>query len=155
MVDSTSDLHVVETRPLMSPALIHRDLPLDKEASGVVSTTRDKIQSILHGNDPRILVIVGPCSVHDVDAAIEYANRLAPLREKYSQKLEIVMRVYFEKPRTTVGWKGLINDPHLDNSYDINTGLRKARGLLLELAKKECLQQQNYLIQLFLNILLT
>jgi len=136
MEDSTSDLHVVETRPLMSPALIHTDLPLDKAASGVVSTTRKKIQSILHGNDPRILVIVGPCSVHDVDAAIEYANRLAPLREKYSQKLEIVMRVYFEKPRTTVGWKGLINDPHLDNSYDINTGLRKARGLLLDLAKK-------------------
>ena len=93
------------------------------------------IRDSLHGNDPRILVIVGPCSVHDVDAAIEYANRLAPLRERYSQKLEIVMRVYFEKPRTTVGWKGLINDPHLDNSYDINTGLRKARGLLLDLAK--------------------
>ena len=135
MVDSTSDLHVVETRPLMSPALLHRDLPLDKATSEVVSTTRKKIQSILHGIDPRILVIVGPCSVHDVDAAIEYANRLAPLRERYSQKLEIVMRVYFEKPRTTVGWKGLINDPHLDNSYDINTGLRKARGLLLDLAK--------------------
>ncbi len=136
MVDSTSDLHVVETRPLMSPELIHRDLPLDKAASEVVSTTRKKIQSILHGIDPRILVIVGPCSVHDIDAAIEYANRLAPLREKYSHQLEIVMRVYFEKPRTTVGWKGLINDPHLDNSYDINTGLRKARGLLLDLAKK-------------------
>ena len=136
MVDSTSDLHVVETRPLMSPALIHRDLPLDKAASEVVSTTRKKIQSILHGIDPRMLVIVGPCSVHDVDAAIEYSNRLAPLREKYCQKLEIVMRVYFEKPRTTVGWKGLINDPHLDDSYDINTGLRKARGLLLDLAKK-------------------
>ncbi len=136
MVDSTSDLHVVETRPLMPPALIHRDLPLDKAASRVVSTTRKKIQSILHGIDPRILVIVGPCSVHDVDAAIEYANLLAPLRQKYSQQLEIVMRVYFEKPRTTVGWKGLINDPHLDNSYDINTGLRKARGLLLDLAKK-------------------
>ena len=136
MVDSTSDLHVVETRPLMSPALLHRDLPLDKATSEVVSTTRKKIQSILHGIDPRILVIVGPCSVHDVDAAIEYANRLAPLRQKYSQQLEIVMRVYFEKPRTTVGWKGLINDPHLDDSYDINTGLRKARGLLLDLAKK-------------------
>ena len=136
MVDSTSDLHVVETRPLMSPALLHRDLPLDKAASEVVSTTRKKIQSILHGIDPRILVIVGPCSVHDVDAAIEYANRLAPLRDKYSQQLEIVMRVYFEKPRTTVGWKGLINDPHLDDSYDINTGLRKARGLLLDLANQ-------------------
>ena len=136
MVDSTSDLHVVETRPLMSPALLHRDLPLDKATSEVVSTTRKKIQSILHGIDPRILVIVGPCSVHDLDAAIEYANRLAPLRDKYSQQLEIVMRVYFEKPRTTVGWKGLINDPHLDDSYDINTGLRKARGLLLDLAKK-------------------
>ena len=136
MVDSTSDLNVVETRPLMSPALLHRDLPLDKAASEIVSITRKKIQSILNGIDQRILVIVGPCSVHDVDAAIEYANRLAPLRDKYKQKLEIVMRVYFEKPRTTVGWKGLINDPHLDDSYDINTGLRKARGLLLDLAKK-------------------
>ena len=136
MVDSTSDLNVVETRPLMSPALLHRDLPLDKAASETVSTTRKKIQSILNGIDSRILVIVGPCSVHDVDAAVEYANRLAPLRDKYKQKLEIVMRVYFEKPRTTVGWKGLINDPHLDDSYDINTGLRKARGLLLDLAKK-------------------
>ena len=136
MVDSTSDLHVVETRPLMSPALIHKDLPLDKAASGVVSNTRKNIQSILRGIDPRILVIVGPCSVHDVDAAIEYSNRLAPLRAKYKNELEIVMRVYFEKPRTTVGWKGLINDPHLDNSYDINTGLRKARGLLLDLARQ-------------------
>jgi len=136
MVDSTSDLHVVETRPLMSPALIHKDLPLDKAASEVVSNTRKNIQSILHGIDPRILVIVGPCSVHDVDAAIEYSNRLAPLRVKYKNQLEIVMRVYFEKPRTTVGWKGLINDPHLDNSYDINTGLRKARGLLVDLARK-------------------
>jgi len=136
MVDSTSDLHVVETRPLMSPALIHKDLPIDKAASDVVSSTRKNIQSILHGIDSRILVIVGPCSVHDVNAAIEYSNRLAPLREKYKNHLEIVMRVYFEKPRTTVGWKGLINDPHLDNSYDINTGLRKARGLLLNLARE-------------------
>ncbi len=133
---STSDLHVVETRPLMSPELLHKDLPIDPEASELVSLTRKKIQDILRGDDSRILVIVGPCSVHDVDAAKDYAKRLQPFRLRYADKLEIVMRVYFEKPRTTVGWKGLINDPHLDGSYDINTGLRRARGLLLDLAKE-------------------
>lgn len=136
VVDSTSDLHVVETRPLMSPSLLHTDLPIYQEASELISGTRKKIQSILRGDDSRLLVIVGPCSVHDVNAAIEYADRLVPLRSRYKDQLEIVMRVYFEKPRTTIGWKGLINDPHLDNSYDINTGLRRARRLLLDLARK-------------------
>ncbi|MGB1881286.1 MAG: 3-deoxy-7-phosphoheptulonate synthase, partial [Gammaproteobacteria bacterium] len=133
---TTSDLHVVETRPLLAPALLHADLPIDPGAADTVASARRRIQSILSGEDRRMLVIVGPCSVHDVDAAREYARRLAPLRERHINQLEVVMRVYFEKPRTTVGWKGLINDPHLDGTFDINNGLRAARRLLLELANR-------------------
>ena len=132
----TSDLHVVETRPLVAPAILHSDLPLSDRASETVRQTRQRIQRILRGEDPRLLVIVGPCSVHDVAAAEEYAGALALIRERLKDSLEIVMRVYFEKPRTTVGWKGLINDPHLDGSYDINSGLRRARSLLLQLAER-------------------
>ena len=132
---TTHDLHVVDTRPLVPPALLHRDLPIDSKATETVATARSRIKAILRGLDQRLLVIVGPCSVHDVDAARDYARRLAPLRERHAAELEVVMRVYFEKPRTTVGWKGLINDPHLDGSYDINTGLRMARALLLDLAR--------------------
>ena len=132
---TTSDLHVVDTRPLLAPQLLHGDLPLEVGAAQTVSEARLRIQGILSGEDRRLLVIVGPCSVHDVDAARDYARRLAPLRERHQEELEVVMRVYFEKPRTTVGWKGLINDPHLDGSYDINTGLRLSRGLLLDLAR--------------------
>ena len=131
---TTSDLHVVETRPLVAPALLHAELPIDAAASDTVTSARRRIQAILRGDDDRMLVVVGPCSVHDVEAARDYAKRLIPIRERLNDQLEVVMRVYFEKPRTTVGWKGLINDPHLDGSYDINTGLRRARGLLLELA---------------------
>ena len=131
---STSDLHVIETRPLLSPAFIKSELPIVKKAAKLVTQTRDRIRNILEGEDKRILVVVGPCSIHDVAAAEEYGKRLAKLRSQLHDRLEIVMRVYFEKPRTTVGWKGLINDPHLDNSYDINTGLRSARKLLLDLA---------------------
>jgi 3-deoxy-7-phosphoheptulonate synthase len=131
----TSDLHVVETRPLVAPALLHRELPLGEAAAGTVREARERIKAILRGDDPRLLVIVGPCSVHDVAAAKEYANAIAAEHARYRDQLEVVMRVYFEKPRTTVGWKGLINDPHLDGSYDINTGLRVARGLLLHLAE--------------------
>ena len=131
---TTSDLHVVETRPLVAPALLHKDFPISPAAADTVASARRRIQAILSGQDSRLLVIVGPCSVHDVDAAREYARRLAPLRERHRDALEVVMRVYFEKPRTTVGWKGLINDPHLDGSYDINTGLRLSRSLLLDLA---------------------
>ena len=133
---ATSDLHVVETRPLVAPALLHQDLPIDAGATQTVASARQRIQAILRGDDQRLLVVVGPCSVHDVSAAREYAERLAPIRERLKDHLEVVMRVYFEKPRTTVGWKGLINDPHLDGSYDINTGLRRARGLLLDLARE-------------------
>lgn len=131
----TADLHVVETRPLLSPAFIHSELPITEEVSTLVAETRDRIRHILQGEDSRLLVIVGPCSVHDVNAAYEYGEKLLKLRTALKDQLEIVMRVYFEKPRTTIGWKGLINDPHLDGSYDINTGLRQARKLLLDLAK--------------------
>lgn len=130
----TADLHVVETRPLLSPAFIHGELPITETAAGVVAKTRDRIRRILRGDDHRLLVIVGPCSIHDVNAAHEYGEKLSGLRTELEDHLEIVMRVYFEKPRTTTGWKGLINDPHLDGSYDINTGLRLARKLLLDLA---------------------
>ena len=132
---TTSDLHVVDTRPLVPPYRLHQDLPIDTKAASTVVSARKRIQAILKGEDSRLLVIVGPCSVHDVDAAKEYANQLRPLRERFAEQLEIVMRVYFEKPRTTVGWKGLINDPHLNGSYDINTGLQLARSLLLNLAR--------------------
>jgi len=130
----TQDLHVVETRPLVSPALLHHELPMSEKAAALVAETRDRIRTILYNEDRRLLVIVGPCSVHDVKAAYEYGQKLAELRQELADRLEIVMRVYFEKPRTSIGWKGLINDPHLDNSYDINTGLRLARKLLLDLA---------------------
>jgi len=135
MNSATSDLHVVETRPLVAPALLHRELPLGDRSAATVQRARQRIQAILHGQDSRLLVIVGPCSVHDVEAAKEYASAIAQYQALYGEELEVVMRVYFEKPRTTVGWKGLINDPHLDGSYDINTGLRLARGLLLHLAE--------------------
>jgi 3-deoxy-7-phosphoheptulonate synthase len=130
----TYDLHVVETRPLVTPATLHSELPLTETAADLVSATRDRIRNILQHEDQRLLVIVGPCSIHDVDAAREYGEKLVALRQELAGELEIVMRVYFEKPRTSIGWKGLINDPHLDGSYDINTGLRLARELLLDLA---------------------
>ncbi|MGK7908132.1 MAG: 3-deoxy-7-phosphoheptulonate synthase [Synechococcus sp.] len=130
----TYNLHVVDTRPLLSPATVHGELPLSEIAAELVQTTRTAIRNILSGSDRRLLVVVGPCSIHDVAAAKDYAQRLLKLREAFKDSLEIVMRVYFEKPRTTVGWKGLINDPHLDGSFDINTGLRTARKLLLDLA---------------------
>ena len=135
-LEKTSDLHVVETRPLIPPIKLHNDIPLDYTSADTVSNTRRSIQNILHNNDPRHLVIVGPCSIHDIEAAKEYAEHIQEFRKNYKDKLEIVMRVYFEKPRTTIGWKGLINDPHLDGSYDINTGLRRARSLLSYLATR-------------------
>ncbi|NJL79977.1 MAG: 3-deoxy-7-phosphoheptulonate synthase [Richelia sp. RM2_1_2] len=129
----TCDLHVRETTSLLSPAYIKRKFPISEETSALVTKTRNRIRNILVGKDQRLLVVVGPCSIHDVKAATEYGKRLALLRSKLQDNLEILMRVYFEKPRTTVGWKGLINDPHLDNSYDINTGLKMARELLINL----------------------
>jgi 3-deoxy-7-phosphoheptulonate synthase len=130
----TSNLHVVDLRPLISPATLHSELPITETAATLVADTRDRIRNILQNEDRRLLVIVGPCSIHDIDAAYEYGEKLAVLRRELEDELEIVMRVYFEKPRTTIGWKGLINDPHLNGSYDINTGLRLARKILLDLA---------------------
>jgi len=133
-MQQTHDLHVVETRPLVSPALLHHEFPITPEAAQLVAEARDRIRHILYNEDRRLLVIVAPCSVHDIDAAYDYGQRLVNLRHELSGQLEIIMRVYFEKPRTNIGWKGLINDPHLDGSCDINTGLRLARKLLLDLA---------------------
>lgn len=131
----TCDLHVVENRALMTPATLEQEFPISETAAALVTQTRDRIRQILRQEDGRLLVIVGPCSIHDIDAAYEYGEKLQHLRTELADKLEIVMRVYFEKPRTTTGWKGLINDPHLNGTYDINTGLRRARKLLLGLAQ--------------------
>ncbi len=127
------DVRVREIKELLPPVHLLREFPLSSEATRVVYETRSQIHRILHGADDRLVVIVGPCSIHDTKAAIEYASRLKALKEQWSEELLIVMRVYFEKPRTTVGWKGLINDPYLDGSFRINEGLRLARGLLLEI----------------------
>jgi 3-deoxy-7-phosphoheptulonate synthase len=128
----TDDLRIENLRPLISPAILMEDLPLDENASTVVAEGREQIARILCGKDDRLVVIVGPCSIHDPVAAREYAGLLAERQRALADELCIVMRVYFEKPRTTVGWKGLINDPDLDGSFVINRGLRTARGLLLD-----------------------
>lgn len=130
----TDDLRIKAINPLISPAVLNYYLPITRQAAELVATTRQQASAILHEKDDRLMVVIGPCSIHDPEAALEYGRKLKPLIEKYSQDLLIVMRVYFEKPRTTVGWKGLINDPHLDGSFDINRGLRIARDLLLKLA---------------------
>jgi 3-deoxy-7-phosphoheptulonate synthase len=130
----TDDVRIKAIRELSPPAHLLREFPMTEAAARTVFTTREQIHDVLHGQDDRLVVIMGPCSIHDVKAAKEYAGLLAEAREKFSQNLLIVMRVYFEKPRTTVGWKGLINDPNLDGSYEINKGLRMARELILDLA---------------------
>jgi len=133
MLHQTDDLRIAGLRPLIPPAILIEELPLSERASTAVAEGRDQATRIVLGGDDRLLVIVGPCSIHDPEAALEYANRLLPYRDTLAADLCIVMRVYFEKPRTTVGWKGLINDPDLDGSFNINRGLRKARRLLLDL----------------------
>jgi len=130
----TDDLRITGINPLISPAVLAYYLPLKEQASEVVSNARKQADAILRGEDDRLLAIVGPCSIHDPVAAIEYANKLKVEADRIKDDVLIIMRVYFEKPRTTVGWKGLINDPDLDDSFDINRGLRIARGLLLDLA---------------------
>ncbi|MYB88412.1 MAG: 3-deoxy-7-phosphoheptulonate synthase AroG [Proteobacteria bacterium] len=129
----TDDLKIVEIKELMAPSVLRSEYPITDNAARCVHMARADVQKILHGKDDRLLVIVGPCSIHDADAASEYAGRLLALRKKLIDDLVIIMRVYFEKPRTTVGWKGLINDPNLDGSFEINKGLRIARKLLLDL----------------------
>jgi 3-deoxy-7-phosphoheptulonate synthase len=131
----TDDLRIRGTKVVLPPVFLEEELPISDKASLTVFMARNQVSDILAGRDPRLLVVVGPCSIHDTKAAREYAAQLKPLIEEFSDSLCIVMRVYFEKPRTTIGWKGLINDPHLDQTYKINDGLRIARHLLLDLAE--------------------
>ena len=133
MPPHTDDLRIRSFAPLSSPAELLRELPCTEPISTNVANARRALHAILHGEDDRLAVVIGPCSIHDPVAAMDYARRLKPLRESLGSSLEIVMRVYFEKPRTTIGWKGLINDPDLDGSFNINRGLRLARGLLCEI----------------------
>lgn len=128
----THNLNVLGTTPLIVPRELKAELAVTKAANQAVVEARNAIKAMLAGEDDRFLCVVGPCSIHDVAAAREYATRLAELKHKYADRLYIVMRVYFEKPRTTVGWKGLINDPHLDGSFDLAQGIRLARKLLLD-----------------------
>ncbi len=130
MLSTTDDLRIKEIKELTTPQQVMREIPRTLTATRVVMAARNAISAILNGTNDRLLVIVGPCSVHDPAAALDYAERLVALRERLGDQLEIVMRVYFEKPRTTVGWKGLINDPDLDGSFNINKGLRLARSVL-------------------------
>ncbi|HXL33078.1 MAG TPA: 3-deoxy-7-phosphoheptulonate synthase [Bradyrhizobium sp.] len=130
MLSTTDDLRIEQIKELSTPAEVTREIPRTLTATRIVMAARNAIHAILHGTDDRLLVVVGPCSVHDPAAAVDYAERLATLREGLVERIEIVMRVYFEKPRTTVGWKGLVNDPDLDGSFNINKGLRLARNVL-------------------------
>jgi 3-deoxy-7-phosphoheptulonate synthase len=129
----TQDLHVKEIVPLQSPRALKAIAPVSEAVNATVARSRERIINILQQTDPRVLVVIGPCSIHDEKSALEYATRLSQLQQEFADRMEIVMRVYFEKPRTTIGWKGLINDPHLDGSQDIETGLKRARKLLLEI----------------------
>ena len=130
MLSTTDDLRISELKELSTPQEVMREIPRTLTATRIVMAARNATHAILNGTDDRLLVIVGPCSIHDPAAAVDYAERLVAMREKLAGHLEIVMRVYFEKPRTTVGWKGLINDPDLDGSFNINRGLRLARNVL-------------------------
>ena len=130
---STLDLRIAEIRDVSCAAVVCEEHPVSPEAAELIRSTREAVHHMLEGKDDRILVVMGPCSIHDVDSAREYADRLLTLRQRYSEDLVLVMRVYFEKPRTTVGWKGLINDPDLDGTFRIEKGLRLARELLSDL----------------------
>ena len=133
MQHQTDDLNIRDIKELLPPIALLERFPMSETAAATTFSSRKAIHNILQGKDQRLLVVIGPCSIHDTEAAIDYATRLQPLREKYADQLEIVMRVYFEKPRTTVGWKGLINDPNMNGSFKINDGLRTARELLLNI----------------------
>ena len=135
--DTVNNVHVSAEQVLITPDDLAKELPVSDKALSAISESRKIISDIIHGRDHHLLVICGPCSIHDIDAAKDYALRLKELHESCKDTLFIVMRVYFEKPRTTTGWKGLINDPHLDGTFDIETGLRKARELLIWLAELE------------------
>jgi 3-deoxy-7-phosphoheptulonate synthase len=131
----TDDLRIESLKPLIPPAILMEELPLDDAGSATVARSREQVADILAGRDDRLLLVVGPCSIHDPAAGLEYAGRLQKLADAHRADLFVVMRVYFEKPRSTVGWKGLINDPHLDGSFAINQGLRKARRFLLDVTR--------------------
>jgi 3-deoxy-7-phosphoheptulonate synthase len=131
----TDDLRIDDLKPLIPPAILMEELPLDDAGSATVARSREQVVEILGGRDDRLLVVVGPCSIHDPAAGIEYATRLRKAADEHRADLFIVMRVYFEKPRSTVGWKGLINDPHLDGSFAINEGLRTGRRFLLDVTR--------------------
>ena len=133
MSTNTDDLRIRNLRELVTPEALIAEMPADESVAQHVTQSRTSIQSVLNGTDDRLVVVIGPCSIHDPAAALDYAARLKLVTEQFSDNLLIVMRVYFEKPRTTVGWKGLINDPHLDNSFDVNEGLKRARKLLLDI----------------------
>ena len=132
-MQNTENLNIQETQPLIAPIDMKAELPMDEAANATVVEGRESVKRILSGQDGRLLAIVGPCSIHDPDAAVEYARRLKTLADRVKDRVCVLMRVYFEKPRTTVGWKGFINDPHMDDSCDISTGLKQARRLLLRL----------------------
>lgn len=133
--DALNNVHITDEQIMITPEELKRQFPLSEQEQQSISAARQTIADIIHGRDPRLLVVCGPCSIHDPDAALEYARRLVALSEELSGKLYIVMRVYFEKPRTTVGWKGLINDPYMDGSFEVETGFKIARGLLLDLVR--------------------
>lgn len=130
---NTDNLRIRETKKVMAPVQVHEELPVTAKAARTTTEARNAVHDVLAQRDDRLVVIVGPCSIHDTNAAIEYAQKLQSIKDELKQDLHIIMRVYFEKPRTTVGWKGLINDPDLDDSFNINKGLRVARKLLLDL----------------------
>jgi len=134
-MQSTENIRIRSFNPIISPETLKNELPRTPQATETVLASRQTIEEIITGKDPRMLVITGPCSIHDEQAALEYARRLKSLSEQVADNLYVVMRVYFEKPRTTVGWKGLINDPYLNGSYDIDEGLHRARSILLEITE--------------------
>lgn len=135
MSERTDDLNIIQVRPLISPAVLAEELPTTSQDDDFIKRSRSAVRHILSNEDPRLLVVVGPCSIHDPAAAIEYAEKLKRVSQRLDDRLFVVMRVYFEKPRTVMGWKGLINDPDLDRSYRINHGLRLARTVLLDICK--------------------
>jgi len=132
-MNKTSDLRIQSFTPLVSPARLKAEMPMSESSHRTVVESRNVIENIIKGNDPRLLAVVGPCSIHDPKAALEYARRLATLRTEVEESIYVVMRVYFEKPRTRLGWRGMILDPEMDGTYDIQTGLERARHLLLEI----------------------
>ena len=129
------DRRIANKRPLLPPAILIEEIPLTEKATSVVDRGREECEAILENKDDRLIVISGPCSIHDTLAALEYAEKLLPLAQKYAEELVVIMRVYFEKPRTVVGWKGLINDPNIDGSFEINKGLRLGRKLLVDICE--------------------